>query len=59
MGLESLVEAEPGSPAAEMWKFCPEPALSWDSTEGKGSGSFGPVGSGGGGVRACCSGDAE
>lgn len=52
-------EVEVGSPDAEMWKFWPEPVLSIeDSTDGKGSGSFGPSGSGGGGVNAFCSGDA-
>jgi hypothetical protein len=54
-----MEEADFGSPDAEMWKLCPEPVLSIeDSTEGKGSGSFGPSGSGGGGVKAFCSGDA-
>ena len=48
-----------GSPEAGMWKFCPDPALSIDdSTDGNGSGSFGPSGSGGGGVKAFCSGEA-
>jgi hypothetical protein len=52
-------EAEVWSPDAGIWKFCPDPALSIeDSTDGKGSGSFGPSGSGGGGVRAFCSGEA-
>jgi len=38
-----MEEADVGSPDAEMWKLCPEPVLSIeDSTEGKGSGSFGP-----------------
>ena len=54
----SLEDAEVGKPEAEMWKLWPDPALSADSTEGNGSGSFGPAASGGGGVRARCSGDA-
>lgn len=38
--------------------FAPDPALSTDSTEGKGSASLGPSMSGGGGVSARCSGEA-
>lgn len=52
-------EAEVGRPDAEIWKLCPDPVLSIeDSTDGKGSGSFGPSGSGGGGVSAFWSGEA-
>lgn len=54
----SFDEADVGSPDPEMWKFWPGPPLSNDSTEGNGSGSFGPNASGGGGVSVRCSGEA-
>lgn len=53
----SLDDADVGSPDAEIWKLCPEPADSRDSTDGKGSASCGPRCSGGGGVKVRCSGD--
>ena len=54
----SLEDTEVGRPDLGIWKLCPDPALSMDSTVGNGSESSGPVTSGGGGVRARCSGDA-
>ena len=54
----SLEDIDGGKADLGMWKFEPEPADSIDSTVGKGSGSFGPPVSGGGGVSVRCSGDA-